>query len=223
MNQAARRNPRTERTRAALIAAGRRLFGERPMDAVSVDDIVQAAEVGKGSFYNHFADREALARAVSAEIRATVERVVGAANAEVQDPARRIARAVSLYFRFALDDPERARFLARVLGSHVNLASPLNQGLADDLTAGLAEGRIAVATLEGGMLYVMGVAQTTLARLVAEPSLGLAVGLSQQMNGLLLRGLGLAAAEADLIAAQAADEIVRRGAWAAQFAEAADG
>jgi AcrR family transcriptional regulator len=41
------RNPRTERTRAALIAAGRRLFSERPVDAVTVDDIVQAAEVGK--------------------------------------------------------------------------------------------------------------------------------------------------------------------------------
>ena len=56
-------HPRAERTRAALIAAGRRLFGERPVDAVSVDEIVQAAEVGKGSFYNHFADREALVRA----------------------------------------------------------------------------------------------------------------------------------------------------------------
>lgn len=223
MNQEARRNPRTERTRAALIAAGRRLFGERPMDAVSVDDIVQAAEVGKGSFYNHFADREALARAITGEIRATVERAVDAANAEVRDPARRIARAVSLYFRFALDDPERARFLARIQSSYINLASPLNQGLVDDVAAGLAEGRIAVATLEAGVIYVLGVAQATLTRLVKEPSPALAVALAQQMSALLLRGFGLAAGEAELIAAQASDEIVRRGAWAALFADEGEG
>ena len=48
MTQPGRRNPRTERTCAALIAAGRRVFSERPVDAVTVDDIVQAAEVGKG-------------------------------------------------------------------------------------------------------------------------------------------------------------------------------
>ena len=102
MTQPGRRNPRTERTRAALIAAGRRLFSERPVDAVTVDDIVQAAEVGKGSFYNRFSDREALLRAISVEIRASIEQAVGQANADVQDPARRLARAVCTYFGIGL-------------------------------------------------------------------------------------------------------------------------
>ena len=58
------------------MAAGRRLLSQRPIDAVTVDDIVQAAEVGKGSFYNHFADREALARAITSQIRASIESAV---------------------------------------------------------------------------------------------------------------------------------------------------
>ena len=55
-----KRIERAERTRAALVAAGQRLFCERPVDAVAIDDIVQAADVSKGSFYNHFPDRDAL-------------------------------------------------------------------------------------------------------------------------------------------------------------------
>lgn len=216
-----RRNPRAERTRAALIAAGRRLFCERPVDAVTVDDIVQAAEVGKGSFYNHFTDREGLVRAISAEIRASIERAVGRANAEVTDPARRVARAVCTYLRFALDEPERAGVLVRIHSGHTSMSSPLNQGLVEDVSAGLAIGRFTLPTLEAGALYVLGVTQLALVRVVQEPTSSVAVSLSQQMVSLLLRGLGLAGGEADQIAAQASDEIVRQGAYAAAFQDPA--
>ncbi|RAK69044.1 hypothetical protein DJ019_03280 [Phenylobacterium kunshanense] len=214
---AERRNPRAERTRAALIAAGRRLFCERPVDAVTVDDIVQAAEVGKGSFYNHFTDREGLVRAISAEIRGRIERAVDRANAEVEDPARRVARAVCTYLRFALDEPERAGVLVRVHSGHTSMSAPLNRGLVDDVSAGLAAGRFVVPTLEAAVLYVLGVTQLALVRVVQEPTSSLAVSLSQQMLSLLLRGLGLAGGEADQIAAQASEEIVRQGAYAAAF------
>ena len=208
------RSPRAERTRGALIAAGRRLFSERPVDAVTVDDIVQAAEVGKGSFYNHFADREGLARAISAQIRAAVEEIIGRVNAGETDPARRIARAVCAYLRFPLDEPEPARVLVRVHSGHTSFEAPLNRGVVEDIAAGLAAGRLAVPTVEAGVLYVLGVTQLALARLVQASSSSAAVSLSQQMVSLLLRGLGLPAEEADLIAAQAADGIVRQGAFA---------
>lgn len=212
---AERANPRAERTRAALIGAGRRLYSERPVDAVTVDDIVQAASVGKGSFYNHFADREALVRAISSEIRGLVEAAVTRANAGVEDPARRMARAVCTYLRFALDGAESAGVLVRIHSGHTSLSAPLNRGLVEDIETGLASGRFAVATVEAGALYVLGVTQLALVRVVQEPTLAFAVSLSQQMCALILRGLGVAGAEADLIAAQASDEIVRKGAFSA--------
>jgi AcrR family transcriptional regulator len=208
-----RGNPRAERTRAALIGAGRQLYSQRPVDAVTVDEIVQAAAVGKGSFYNHFADRDALVRAISSEIRAAVEAAVTQANADVQDPARRMARAVCTYLRFALERDESAGVLVRIHSGHTSLTAPLNRGLVADIEAGLASGRFAVATVEAGVLFVLGVTQLALVRVVQEPSPAFAVSLSQQMCGLILRGFGLASAEADLIAAQASDEIVRKGAF----------
>ncbi|PZQ58343.1 MAG: hypothetical protein DI570_18015 [Phenylobacterium zucineum] len=210
---AERANPRAERTRAALIGAGRRLYSERPVDAVTVDDIVQAAAVGKGSFYNHFADREALVRAISSEIRALVETAVTRANAGVDDPARRMSRAVCTYLRFALDGAESAGVLVRIHSGHTSLSAPLNRGLVEDIEAGLATGRFTVPTVESGVLFVLGVTQLALVRVVQEPTLAYAVSLSQQMCALILRGLGVANAEADLLAAQASDEIVRKGAF----------
>lgn len=210
---AERANPRAERTRAALLGAGRRLYSERPVDAVTVDDIVQAAGVGKGSFYNHFADRDALVRAISSEIRGIVEAAVTRANAGVEDPARRMARAVCTYLRFALDGAESAGVLVRIHSGHTSLSAPLNRGLVEDIETGLASGRFSVATVEAGVLYVLGVTQLALVRVVQEPTLAFAVSLSQQMCALILRGLGVAGAEADLIAAQASDQIVRKGAF----------
>jgi AcrR family transcriptional regulator len=213
----ARRHPRAERTRAALIGAGRRLFCARPVDAVTVDDIVQAAGVGKGSFYNHFADREALVRTISGEVRAGVERAIDRANADVEDPARRLARACCIYFRFALDEPERAGFLLRVQSGHTSLDAPLNRGLVDDMSRGIASGRFRVATLEAGVLYVLGVTQMGLTRVVQEPSAALAVSLAQQMCAMMLGGLRVPEADAEVMAAQASEEIVRVGAYATDF------
>ncbi|MDR3509688.1 MAG: TetR/AcrR family transcriptional regulator [Caulobacteraceae bacterium] len=217
MSGVAKRAGRADRTRAALINAGRRLFCERPVNAVTIDDIVQAAAVAKGSFYNHFADRDALVRAISAEIRAGIEAAVDRANAGVTDPARRVARAVCVYLRRVIDDPERAGVLVRIHSGHTSLSGPLNQGLVEDIAKGLADGRFRLATVESGVLYVLGVTQIALIRLAQEPSLPLGVSLSQQMCALMLRGLGAPDTEAEAIAAQAADEIVRRGA----FSEAA--
>jgi AcrR family transcriptional regulator len=213
MGERVKRSERSERTRAALIAAGRRLFCERPVDAVAIDDIVQAAEVSKGSFYNHFDDREALVRAVTGDVRARVEHAVHRANAEVQDPAHRMARAVCVYLRYALDDPERAGVLVRIYSGHVSLSTPLNQGLVEDVSQGIAAGRFQVPTTESAVLLVMGVAQLSLIRIVQEPNPTVAVTLAQQMCALLLRGLGVPNPEGEAIAAQAADEIVRRGAF----------
>src|SRR6185503_17372173 len=41
-------------TRAALVAAGRDLFGARGYDAVSSEEIVAAAGVTRGALYHHF-------------------------------------------------------------------------------------------------------------------------------------------------------------------------
>ena len=206
-------NPRAARTRAALVAAGRRLSSERPIEAVAIDDIVSAAEVGKGSFYNHFTDREALARAISAEIRALIEQRVDEANASETDPAMRIARAMCTFVRFALDDPERGRIIARAQPGFASPSARLNRGVVADIEKGMRTNRLSVETLEAGTLFVVAVTHALLGRVLEKRKRGLAGHLAQDACALTLQGHGIREREAREIAASAVDTIVRRRAF----------
>ena len=57
------------RTRAQIVEAGAALFAERPHEALTVDAVVEAAGVAKGTFYYHFQSIDELAAAVGARAR----------------------------------------------------------------------------------------------------------------------------------------------------------
>jgi AcrR family transcriptional regulator len=52
------------RNRAKILTAARRLFSERGVEQVSMDDVAQAAGVGKGTLFRRFGDRAGLALAL---------------------------------------------------------------------------------------------------------------------------------------------------------------
>ena len=77
---------RSASTRAALVAAARRLFEERGYAGTSTADIVSAATVTRGALYHHFADKEDLLRAVVIDIQEElIEQVIEAALAKEPD------------------------------------------------------------------------------------------------------------------------------------------
>ncbi len=59
-------------TRAALVAAARRQFGEHGFAATSLDEIVAEANVTKGALYHHFQGKEDLFAAVYEEVQRQV-------------------------------------------------------------------------------------------------------------------------------------------------------
>ena len=205
-----RLSARGEPVRDALVRAGRTLLSEHPIDALAIDDIVGEAGVAKGSFYTHFPDKDALLAAVVGRIRERIEQEVAAANADVTDAAARVARAVCVYLRYVAEHQQEGAVLVRNDRSGQTLPSlNLNAGTVADIRLGLTDGRFIVPTVEAGTLLVLGVAHAGLVRFNGDREAASNAWIAQQLCQLLLRGLGVPPADAELVAAQAAELILR--------------
>jgi AcrR family transcriptional regulator len=99
---------RSRSTRAALVAAARRLFAERGYQRVPAEEIVTAAGVTRGALYHHFADKQELFRAVFEEMEGEMAAEIAAAIAAAPD--RRTGMVVGLgRFLDACQRPEVAQ------------------------------------------------------------------------------------------------------------------
>jgi AcrR family transcriptional regulator len=100
-----RRQDRGQATRDQLVTEATRLFAERGFDATSVEAVLDAAGVSRGSLYHHFKSKDALFEAVldAAEVRIGEATLLAAAGAG-DDPAA-ILRAGALEWIRLAGDP----------------------------------------------------------------------------------------------------------------------
>src|SRR6516164_5549485 len=81
---------RKMRTRAALIRAAQSFIAAGKVN-VPVLEITQAADVGMGSFYNHFDSKEQLFQAAVAEVLDAHGALLDQLTASIDDPAETFA------------------------------------------------------------------------------------------------------------------------------------
>lgn len=197
-------SPRAARTRTALLDAGLDLLAERPIDAIAIDELVAAAGVAKGSFFNHFGDKYGFANAIGEAIRGDIEALIGALNKDERDPLARLCGGMTGAAAFALCERKRAAVLMRsargmTLEDHV-----LNRGVIADLRDVAAAHRLVAAADRGGVLFWLGCCQALIGGLIEKraDAAGVAEMLSD-MIALGLGGLGINAATADRFSAAA--------------------
>ncbi len=102
---------RTEATRRDLIAAARRLFTEKSYAETSTPEIAAAAGVTRGALYHHFADKQALFRAVVEHEAEAVAQEIETASAPDTMSARAALLAGSDAYFEAMHRPGRTRLL----------------------------------------------------------------------------------------------------------------
>ena len=83
------------KTRAQIVGAGLMLLAERPPEALTIDNIVEAAGVAKGTFYYHFQSIEELVAAVGAELADSFDELLAPSRLDEVQPRR--AHGLSLH------------------------------------------------------------------------------------------------------------------------------
>lgn len=150
---------RKERTRQRIIQAALTLFREQGLDATTMEAIAEAADVAKGTLYNHFAVKEAIVdeyirrnfqqrgRVISEQIRqlpdtaARVERVFGELLAGVQaQPAifeKYVVYRMRQWISFHQQDHEKSGFY--LLAAEIVQLGRADGELRSDLPAGILQ------------------------------------------------------------------------------------
>ena len=114
-----------------------------------------------------------------------------------------------VYVRHALDQPKRAWVVARLATQAMSPDSDVNRPIAADVRAGLADGRLACFSPETGIPFVVGVGLSLTWRVLQEGSEDKALVSTSQFVTLLLRAFGLPPLEAEMIAGQAVERVLR--------------
>jgi AcrR family transcriptional regulator len=185
------------RTRAQLIKAAKTLLTKRPIEAVTVDEVVTAAAVAKGTFYYHFKHLEELADEVASELAHGFDALIQSRLLVLSDPFERVAAALMAFLDNAVEDPDWGRLLlngggppesgrsirknlvadleaARQLGNmgldDVELAADLVIGIWREVTRAIVEGRLAVRGVDvacAAMLRALGLTRSQASALTA--------------------------------------------------------
>jgi AcrR family transcriptional regulator len=92
-------------TRAAILNAGRLLFGERGFAATTMDDIAEQARVAKGAVYHHFATKEAVFEAVFDQIARNLVQDIDRAARHEKDVLAAMVAGTQHYFAACAKGP----------------------------------------------------------------------------------------------------------------------
>ena len=192
---------RKARTRGALIDAAVSLIANGRGEQASIQEITETADVGFGSFYNHFESKDELFRTASEQLLERWGQTIDAACEGLTDPAEIFAASFRISGRLGWTNEPMARFL---IGSGLGVIDA-RFGLAPrarrDIEAGQASGRftivnadVALAASAGALLGVLRL------RLAHQPDLR--VEAVDDAAAAVLRLLGVAAGEAENLVAR---------------------
>lgn len=190
---------RKARTRAALIRAAQTLIAEGRTD-VPILEITQTADVGMGSFYNHFATKEQLFDAAVEDVMDAYGQLLDRVTSDIEEPDEVFAASFRLTGRLHRREPELSRVL---LNNALRLLSAPN-GLAPrarrDIEAATRAGRFEVADLDVAVTMTAG-ALIALGQLLHDQPDREVDATTDRVTEDLLRMLGVSAQEAQRICA----------------------
>ncbi|MGW0941073.1 TetR/AcrR family transcriptional regulator [Streptomyces sp. NPDC002623] len=153
---------RRAETRGALVRAARQILAETGDTGASIQAIAERADVGFGSFYNHFESKTELFEAAVVDALEEFGQTFDERLSGIDDPAELVAAGFRLSARMADSHPELMQVLRlRGLG-RLHSDNGLATRALRDLQVGIASGRftdvepvVALSALGGTLLSLV--------------------------------------------------------------------
>lgn len=201
-----RRAQKREQTRARLITSARTLMAERGVDNVGIAEITEGANIGTGTFYNYFPDREQLLQAVAEDAFESVGTALDQVLTKLDDPAEVFAGSLRHLVRHSLEDRIWGGFFIQMGAAHPVLMRILGPRARRDLLHGLEAGRFTIEDLDLATTCTFGslIAAIQMALFADQDSND---DKDQIFAAAMLRMVGVQAAEAREIASRPLPEI----------------
>jgi AcrR family transcriptional regulator len=206
--EAAHRGSRRKRdTRAKLLSAALHLMAHRGVAGVAINEITQQADVGFGSFYNHFESKEAIYATLIEEVISQYAVALDKLGDQLPDPAEKIAASARYTMLRGHEDPTWGRFVFQTNFSRESMTSGLGRYLLQDIGNGIAAGRLTVGDLPSVYIAVGSTILGGLAALSDQSHVGTepdmfedAKTLTERLAAIILTILGLSKEEAQKVA-----------------------
>lgn len=188
---------RRAQTRRKLTAAAGELIASKGIAGLRITEITETADVGIGSFYNHFATKEELVDAVVGETLQTLAAGIVDELDEDEDPALSAAIADRRFVRIAYEAPETARLFVNLAHGETIFEAAVRPYARRALDRGLAAGRFHVPDVDMALIVLTSSALAVI-RAILEDRAPAAADVLHAESVLTL--FGLDAAEAGALA-----------------------
>lgn len=185
---------RRQRTRSALIVAAQQLLADGRSNA-SIQEITDAADVGFGSFYNHFESKDELFEAAVEATLVAYDTMRDSLVAGIDDPAEVFAVSFRMTGRLQREAPELLRVVLHTGTAILQSANGLGPSARRDIVAAQEAGRFEPMDPDLAVMAAGGALLGLLQLLDSDPTLD-AGELSDDMTYHVLRMFGLTKATA---------------------------
>jgi AcrR family transcriptional regulator len=176
--------------RARLLDSALALVAERGVAATSIDEIIAAAGVSRGTFYKYFDAPDTLLRELALELTNDILRAVHPLVLQHDDPAARIATGMRVVVRLACSRPAVGSFFLRLGWPDLDRRHVLFDFVQRDLAAGIRRGRFTAMPLLLALNIVAGTALGAIHAVLCQVS---ARDIAEQAAASTMRALGLEA------------------------------
>jgi len=193
---------RRQRTRERIVRAAERLMRQRGVDAVSIQDITEAADIGHGSFYLHFKSKTEVLRPLIDQLAQRIHEQVDRATHGNRDPAVRFATGIRIALRTIARDPIWSWYVFQLGTPFRQLAEGMGAPPQEDVNRGVASGRFQVGNLRATWSFIDG---ALIGVLTAWNRGALDEDAAEITAELVLRSLGVSPEEAAHIAREPLD------------------